>query len=56
MYGSNLERRLNELKDTCHDMTNLDGMNKELWSKHMETINATLHVLDLLTMRIEVIE
>ena len=53
---SELETRLKELKETCHSMTNLDGMNNELWSKHMETINATLHVLDLLTMKIEVIE
>tara|TARA_R100000458_G_scaffold27394_1_gene24905 strand:- start:351 stop:518 length:168 start_codon:yes stop_codon:yes gene_type:complete len=49
---SDLEMRLNELKDTCYDMTNLDGMNKELWRKHASTVAATLLVIDILTTKI----
>tara|TARA_A100001201_G_scaffold139425_2_gene131333 strand:+ start:1464 stop:1628 length:165 start_codon:yes stop_codon:yes gene_type:complete len=53
---SELETRLKELKETCHSMSVYAGMNKELWTKHVETIDATLLTLDLLTMKIEVIE
>ena len=49
---SELEKRLHELKDTCYDMINFDGMNKELWRKHMGTISATLLVIDILTKKI----
>ena len=44
---SELERRLYELKEECLEQS-LRSLTGDSWPKHMETINATLLVLDML--------